>query len=81
MDKQEAKEYANTHLSQFAGKDMSNLSIQQDFLAVFSRVVRHFHREGFVVYNQNFYELTLWREQHQFVGDCFQMCWAFNPRV
>ena len=81
MDIQEAREYATTHLSQFISKDMGNLSIQQDFLAVFTRVVRHFHREGFVVYNEGIYELTLWREQHQFEGDCFQPCWLYNPRV
>jgi hypothetical protein len=81
MNTQQAKEYATEHLNQFIGKDMSNLSLQQDFLAVFTRVVRHFHREGFVVYNDGIYDLTLWREQHQFVGDHFQACWVYNPRM
>lgn len=80
MNTQQAKVYAEQELSKFIGVDLSNYSHQCDFIAVFSRIVRHFHQQGFVVYNSGDYNLTLWREQHQFEGDVFTPCYVYNPR-
>lgn len=80
MNIEKAKTFVEAELAKFIGKDMSDYSVQNDFIACFSRIIRDFHRQGFVVYNNFDYSLTLHHSNHTFVGDCFSPFWVQHIR-
>lgn len=81
MTKTEAKNYVEAELAYFIGRDMMNPSNQHDFEGVFNKVMRYLHRNGFVTYNDTFYDLTLERDKSGFDNNIFYPCWVYNPRV
>ena len=80
MTKTEAKHYVEAELAYFIGRDMMNTSNQHDFEAVFNRVMRHLHRNGFVTYNDTYYNLTVHRQDSVFVNNVFYPCWVVTQR-
>ena len=79
MNLKQAKIYAEQELSAFIGTDMLDLSNQAAFAGMFSKVIREFHRQGVVIYNEGHYNLTLSHSGHGFEGDLFYPCWLYNP--